>query len=125
MRSIVLSFALGVAGLSGCAVDAELSDESGALSATLDDPSGDAVWNGDATIRTAADLAQLQRVQMITGNLTIQQCEVARIDLPALELIGGRLRVIDNAVLERLPLGPKPRFRRRCRCASRAAGACR
>jgi hypothetical protein len=56
------------------------------------------------TVRTAADLATLADIRVITGSLEIVGTSIAAIDLPALELVGGRIVVEDNAALTRLSL---------------------
>jgi hypothetical protein len=56
------------------------------------------------TVQTAADLAVLADIRVINGGLVIEGTELVEIDLPVLELVGGRVAIDDNAALTRVSL---------------------
>lgn len=51
---------------------------------------------GNVIIRDAADLAKLQEVEVISGNLTVTETSLSAISLPMLKSIGGDLLVEHN-----------------------------
>jgi hypothetical protein len=62
------------------------------------------VLSRSVIVETAADLATLADIRVITGSLEIVGTSIGAIDLPALELVGGRIVIEDNAALTRLSL---------------------
>jgi hypothetical protein len=62
------------------------------------------VLSRTVTVQTAADLAVLADIRVINGSLLIEGTELVAIDLPVLELVGGRLSFDDNEDLTRVSL---------------------
>lgn len=62
------------------------------------------VLSRDVTVERAADLAVLADIRVINGSLIIAETAIAAIELPALQLIAGRVVIEDNAALTRIAL---------------------
>lgn len=51
--------------------------------------SADRIWFGDLTLRTAADLALLDGIEVVAGDLTIEEVPGGVLSLPALRVVSG------------------------------------
>ncbi len=85
--------------------DGELDD--GEVSSTEYECSD--VLSRDVEVKTADDLALLAGVRVINGSLDVRQTsgespKIERFDLPALEYVGGALRVVGNEGLARVSM---------------------
>lgn len=67
-----------------------------------DQSSVDGIWFGDLTLRTAADLALLDGIQVVAGNLTIEEVPGGVLSLPALRVVSGVISLSsqDGGLLE-------------------------
>ncbi|WP_426755286.1 DUF7151 family protein [Myxococcus sp. Y35] len=66
-------------------------------------------FHGNYTVRTASDLAALQRISRIQGSLWIDDTSLTELSLPGLAVVDGTLRLWNNQLLTRVAL-PGLRF---------------
>lgn len=62
------------------------------------------VISRDVSVATTADLELIQHVRAISGALLIDGTSLAEVDLPMLELVGGRLVIGSNGLLARVSM---------------------
>jgi hypothetical protein len=66
-------------------------------------------FSGNYAVKTAADLAALQSISHVQGNLTIEGTDLTEVVLPGLSVVEGQVNLSDNAQLTRVEL-PGLRF---------------